>query len=198
MKPLAWIVLLVGCTGDAPSGGIAIDAASSATVDAPAAQLDASPGVLTLTSAALTNGTFPDANTCTGPGNASPVLTWTGNALNAQSFVVTLTDPDANNLIHWAIYDIPNTATGLPATVQTAYTPNNVAGAHQAESFTTGVFGYQGPCPPQEHTYRFDLYAVDAAALPGTSTDTTRNQIATLAQSHMVAKASLMASYQRP
>lgn len=198
MKRLVIAALLSGCTGTAPTGDNGTIDAPSTIGDAPVAQGDAPAGALALTSVTLTNATFPDANTCTGPGNTSPVLTWTGDAKGAQSFVLTLTDPDANDLIHWAIYDIPKTATDLPAAIQTAYMPANVATAHQAESFTSGVFGYQGPCPPAKHTYRFDLFAVDVATLPGTTMATTRNQIATLVQSHTLATVSLTASYQKP
>ncbi|CAN5610756.1 hypothetical protein BH11MYX1_BH11MYX1_33970 [soil metagenome] len=190
MKLLVLVTALVACGGDEPAA-VVTDAAGSAALDAPL-------GALALTSATLAGSMFPDANTCTGPGDTSPVLTWTGDAKGALSFAISLTDPDANNLIHWAIYDIPAGATSLPAAVQTSYMPANVTGAHQSESFTSGIYGYRGPCPPQLHTYRFDLFALDVATLPGTSMATTRNQIATLVTTHTLAKASLTASYQKP
>ena len=199
MKILALVVVLLGaCSGSEPagiddaSGSAAIDAPTGTPIDAPAA------GVLALASSTLAGSMFPAANTCTGPGNTSPVLTWTGDAKRALSFAITLTDADANNLIHWAIYDIPAAATTLPAAMQTAYMPANVTGSHQAESFTSGVYGYQGPCPPQLHTYRFDLFALDVATLPGTSMSTTRDQIATLVTAHTLAKAALTATYKKP
>lgn len=199
MKWLVLVSFIAACSDDIHGHTLPVDAyifedapGSGGPHDAPAA------GALTITSADLASGSFPDANTCTGPGNTSPVFTWTGNALNAQSFVLTLTDPDANNLIHWAIYDIPATATGLPANVEKTYEPANVAGAHQTASAQAAIRGYYGPCPPVLHTYRFDLYGLDVAVLPGTSMATTRANVVAAATTHMVSHASFTATYQKP
>jgi hypothetical protein len=185
------LVLLAGC-GSSPAPA-SIDAAT--THDA---AIDSAAGALALTSPELASGTFPDANTCTGPGNTSPQFLWTGDTHAAQSFALTLTDPDAGNLIHWTIYDIPGSATGLPADVMKAYAPANVSGAHQTDSYMAGMKGYLGPCPPALHHYRFDLYALDVATLPGTSMATTRAEVVAAAMQHVVATATLMASYQKP
>ena len=83
-----------------------------------------------------------------------------------MSYAVVLTDK-SNNLIHWVIYDIPSTATGLPANVQKAYLPSNVTGAKQTTSYQATVRGYLGPCPPSLHTYEFVVYALSVAAVPG-------------------------------
>ncbi|HEY5947743.1 MAG TPA: YbhB/YbcL family Raf kinase inhibitor-like protein [Kofleriaceae bacterium] len=111
-----------------------------------------------------------------------------------------LTDKSNNNLVHWVIYDVPATATGLPANVPKAYAPTNVAGAHQTASYQTTTTGYLGPCPPVNggaHSYEFAVYGVDVTTLPGTSMTTSRAAAVTLITEHMTAKATLTGMYMR-
>ncbi len=147
----------------------------------------------------LTEGaTIATANTCDGA-NTSPQLAWTGNTMNAQSFAVVLTDK-SNGLVHAVIYDIPASATGLPADVEKVYAPTDVPGAHQTDSYTAGMRGYRGPCPPVNggaHTYEFALFGLDVAALPGASMTTTRAQAVTLINQHKTATVTLTGMYMR-
>lgn len=137
------LVLLAACGGgsdpkatDAAIDGTTVDAA----VDAPPA------GAFTVTSPMLAAGAlFDAANTCDGA-NTSPQLVWTAGPTGTMSYAVVFTDK-TNALIHWIIYDIPASATGLPADVQKAYMPSNVTGAKQTLSYQN-VRGYLGPCPP--------------------------------------------------
>ena len=87
-------------------------------------------------------------------------------------------------LVHWVIYDIPPTATGLPAGVENVYAPGNVAGAHQTVSVHAPTVGYYGPCPPAVHNYQFAIYALDTAPLPGASASTTRPEAIGEIQTH--------------
>ncbi|MDQ3335960.1 MAG: YbhB/YbcL family Raf kinase inhibitor-like protein [Myxococcota bacterium] len=192
MKRIA-LVLLVGCGG---SGGPAADAAidSIGTIDA---ALDAPPaGAFALTSPMLAAGAaFNAANTCNGA-NTSPQLAWTAGPAGTMSYAIIFTDK-SNNLIHWVIYDIPASATGLPADVQKAYMPNNVAGAKQTLSYQA-VRGYLGPCPPVLHTYEFVVYALDVATLPGVTMNSTRAQLAPVILDHDLGMAALSGTYQQP
>jgi Raf kinase inhibitor-like YbhB/YbcL family protein len=202
MKRLAILILLAACGGDDSSSAqadAAIDGSGSAGTDA---AVDAPPsgGMLTLTSPVLTEGAMiAEANTCDGA-NTSPQLAWTGNAMGAQSYAVVLTDKTFNNLVHWVIYDISPTATGLPAAVQKVYEPTNVMGAHQTASYQATTRGYLGSCPPTNdgaHTYEFAVYGIDAATLPGATMGTTRDQALTLIMQHDTAKATLTGTYDR-
>ena len=197
MKRLAIAFLVASCGGDDSTpaqGDAAVDGATAvdASVDAP------SQGTFTLTSPMLApSAAIAMANTCDGA-NTSPELTWTGNAMGALSYAVVFTDTN-NDLVHWVIYDIPATATGLPANVQKAYAPNNVAGAHQTQSYQA-VRGYLGPCPPAQdgaHIYEFAVYGLDVATLPGTTMATTRAQAVPLILQHQTAKATLTGMYDR-
>ncbi|KAF0201926.1 MAG: PEBP family [Gallionellaceae bacterium] len=112
------------------------------------------------------------ANTfgCTG-GNLSPALNWKHAPTGTSSFAVTVYDPDAptgSGWWHWLAYDIPATATGLPASaVGSAALPE---GAKQGRNdFGTRNFG--GACPPpgdKPHRYVITVHAlkVDKLEVP--------------------------------
>jgi hypothetical protein len=202
MKRLALLALLAACGGDDSNAqsdaSIDIDSSGGGSADA-AIDSPSSGGMFTLTSPMLTEGAaIAAANTCDGA-NTSPQLVWAGNAMSAMSFAVVLTDK-TNNLVHWVIYDVPGSATGLPAAVEKTYAPANVAGAHQTASYQATTRGYLGPCPPQgggAHTYEFAVYGLDVATLPGATMATTRAQAVPLITQHMTAKATLTGMYTR-
>lgn len=196
MKRLA-ITLLVGCTGSSP-GGSPKDAAlvehdAPTQHDAPTAG-----GGFVLTSPSLSeNGTFVAANTCDGA-NDSPAFAWDNAPLGTLAYALVLTDTTIS-LTHAVIYDIPESANGLPAALAKVYAPVAPAGTHQALSISN-MPGYSGPCPPQgqaAHVYEFALYALDAAALPGASMTSTRAQLTPLITQHMIAKTTLTGIYAR-
>ncbi|MEO8552937.1 MAG: YbhB/YbcL family Raf kinase inhibitor-like protein [Kofleriaceae bacterium] len=190
-------VFMVGCSGDKPDPGIGIDA--YIFEDAPAPPADGASGPLVLTSLQLTEGgTFPALHTCDDPANSSPELAWTGDNHGALSYAVELLDT-ANDLTHSIIYDIPVSAHELPAALAKVYAPPAPAGTHQAKSISNTP-GYYGPCPPPAdpaHLYKFTLYALDVATLPGTNANTARADLIPLIDAHKLATASLTSSYDR-
>lgn len=103
----------------------------------------------------------------------------------------------SNGLVHSVTYDIPSSRLDLPANVQKAYQPNNVAGAKQTTAYDNNTRGYLGPCPPNEHTYEFALYAIDVVQLPGATMSTTRAQIVPIIQAHDLGVAKLTGKYQQ-
>lgn len=123
---------------------------------------------------------------CTG-GNVSPAVEWRNLPRGTKSLALLVHDPDAptgSGFWHWAVYNIPPTATGL------ARGAGNRQSALPAPAFggttdfldtgTTGGNGnYAGPCPPQAdrpHRYVFTLYALavedlqQAGGIPRTGT----------------------------
>ena len=189
------LVLLVACGGggdDKPVDASSTDGTSiDAAIDAPVG------GTFTLTSPMLTAGAmFDAANTCNGA-NTSPQLVWSAGPAGTMSYAAVFTDK-SNNLVHWVIYDIPASATGLPANVEKAYLPNNVTGAKQTLSYQATTRGYLGPCPPVLHTYEFVVYALDVATLPGATMATTRAQATQIILAHDLASAALGGMYMQP
>jgi len=101
---------------------------------------------------------IPAAFSCDGD-NESPDINWSGAPAATQSFAVSMLDPDAGNFVHWVVYGISESATGIP---QGATDENDLAdGGRQGEN-SRGEVGYTGPCPPSgTHTYVFTVYALD-------------------------------------
>ncbi|HLI78377.1 MAG TPA: YbhB/YbcL family Raf kinase inhibitor-like protein [Candidatus Binataceae bacterium] len=111
---------------------------------------------LQITSPAISDGgRIPTQFTCDGE-NKSPPLTWTGVPSNAKSLALLVEDPDApsGTFVHWVVYDISPSSTGIK--------PSNVEGTEGLNS--AGKAAYMGPCPPRgnPHHYHFRLYALDS------------------------------------
>jgi len=123
------------------------------------------PPTIQLTVAGMTDGgRYPMANAAQGP---SPALSWSVVPAGTQSFTILLHDPDPvlnksalNDVTHWLIYNIPGTATSLPAGVAAGNLPD---GTMQAANIT-GQPAYFGPAPPAGHGihhYTFEIFALD-------------------------------------
>jgi Raf kinase inhibitor-like YbhB/YbcL family protein len=192
MRPLLLLALLAGCGNDSlPStADAAIDAfVLDGQFDGPSAQF-------TLTSPTITDGgTFPLSGACTTKGgmNESPQLVFANAPAGTMSFAVVLTDL-SNSLVHCAIYDVPGTATGLPANVDKIYAPTAVPGAHQTNNYS-GTRGYAGPCPPNAHMYQFKVYALATSSLPNSTMSTTKEQLVTTSSGSNLGTATLTATF---
>jgi len=184
------LVLAFGCGGDpAPddagndafvaADAVIVESDAPDTVDAPAAAdarvavdavslVDAPSTGFTLTSPAYAEGgVIPRTHVCTMQGgmNASPPLAWSGAPAGTMSYAIFFTDA-TTNFRHSAIYDIPATLTELTADVDRTTMPSDVPGARQPRGYP-GTPGYAGPCPGAMHRYRFTIYAINTANLPG-------------------------------
>lgn len=129
----------------------------------------------TLTSPDLKNGVFDNKHVLNGFGckgeNLSPALEWRHLPAGTKSLALQVYDPDAptgSGFWHWAVYNIPPTATGLAqgAGNQPSRLPAGAFGGN-TDFMDTGATGgngnYGGPCPPagdKPHRYVFTLYAV--------------------------------------
>jgi Raf kinase inhibitor-like YbhB/YbcL family protein len=106
---------------------------------------------------------------CTGK-NISPEIKWHNAPAGTKSFAMIMHDPDAptnvGGFTHWAIVNIPASATGLRQGAGNGQLPEHAISV--ANGFdNTGVTGmngnYGGPCPPEgdkPHRYVFTLYAL--------------------------------------
>jgi len=133
------------------------------------------PGNFLLSSPAFKNNVFTTENIagsfgCTG-GNISPELAWKGAPDGTKSFAVTMFDADAptgSGLWHWAVFNIPASATGLATGAGDPAKKLAPEGSVQIVS-DTGVAGYTGPCPPKgdkPHHYVIVVYALKLEELP--------------------------------
>src|SRR5262245_14930550 len=127
--------------------------------------------------------------------DVSPPLSWTDVPAEAKSLALVCEDPDApkGNWVHWVLYDLAPTVTGLPEGVPASERLES-GGVQGKNDF--GRLGYGGPAPPSgTHRYFFRLYALDArlGLQPGSS----RTELSRAMEGHVRAEAELMGTYSR-
>ncbi|MEK6799519.1 MAG: YbhB/YbcL family Raf kinase inhibitor-like protein [Planctomycetota bacterium] len=130
----------------------------------------------------------------------SPELQWSHLPSGVKELALICDDPDApapEPWVHWVIFKIPATATGLSENVAKVEKPAAPAGALQGKN-SWGKIGYGGPAPPQGHGvhhYHFRLYALDAALTlpPGADKKTLLGAM----KGHTLATGELIGTYQR-
>src|SRR4029077_6814138 len=125
----------------------------------------------------------------------SPQLIWANAPANTASFVVLMHDPDApltgttEDTLHWLVWNIPGTATGLPEHVpQGAQLPD---GSRQVSA--TGPV-YRGPgagAAGPKHHYTIEVFALDAmlSVEPAGTWQETRAIVVKAMQGHVLGKA---------
>jgi Raf kinase inhibitor-like YbhB/YbcL family protein len=106
---------------------------------------------------------FPDENTGLGDAeNVSPEIDWEGAPEGTQSFAIALHDlaflQNGDPFTHWVMWNIPGSATGLPAALPSGTEPGVPAANTQQVSFNpdNGYAG-SGACG---NVYEFVLYAL--------------------------------------
>jgi Raf kinase inhibitor-like YbhB/YbcL family protein len=141
-------------------------------------------------------GQIPVRYTCEGEDIAPPLM-WEDLPPGAKSLALIVDDPDAPDpaaprmtWVHWVLYDIPPTTTGLPEGGRPA-----LVGSHDGVNDWKRT-GYGGPCPPiGRHRYFFKLYALDA--LLGDLQRPTKARLEQAMQGHVLAQAELIGTYQK-
>jgi Raf kinase inhibitor-like YbhB/YbcL family protein len=169
--------------------------------------------VMTLTTTAWTDGgTIPARHAQIGD-EVSPPLSWTGAPEGTGSFVLIVHDLDAmtnppndytaplrdtNDVLHWLVWNIPPTATGLPEGVPQG--PQQPDGMRQISQ--SGPY-YRGPAAPATgpaHHYVFELYALDTTInIPAADASPAEVRAAVKAAmaTHIRGKATLVGLYRR-
>ncbi|HEY2525430.1 MAG TPA: YbhB/YbcL family Raf kinase inhibitor-like protein [Candidatus Binataceae bacterium] len=153
---------------------------------------------LAITSTAFTAGaSIPVGYSCKSPKVESPPLAWKGVPADAKTLVLIVKDPDApkGTFIHWVVYNLPASLSGLEAGVPLSGTLAN--GARQGAN-SLGRVGYLGPCPPPgsaPHHYHFELSALDTALdlKPGA----TANEVESATKGHVKATGELVGTFAR-
>jgi len=160
------------------------------------------PESIELTSGAFDHhGTIPLANTAYGD-NLSIDVSWRNLPPGTEALALICDDPIVampQPFVHWVVYNIPASATGLPGGMPSAASPalpgldgltNGLSGIRQP--------GYFGPRPPLDgllHAYHFRVYALDAdLELPE---GLNKEQLLEAMEGHVLATGMLMGHYQR-
>lgn len=168
----------------------------------PARPAPASLPVTSTTSMQITSSAFeeggmiPKEYTCDGDGR-NPELSFVDVPPDAKSLALIVEDPDVPKqvktdglFVHWVLFDISPTETGIPEDAWVGIEGQNGA----------GKTGFVGPCPPPQyepstHRYIFELYALDRVL--GLSEGATRDQVLEAMQGHVLAQARLIGLYSR-
>ena len=192
LRPALLITLLIlaptalaACSGAEKAGKTPLPAT---TEEVPAMTLE-------LTSTAFSEGQpIPARYTCTGE-DISPPLAWRGAPPGTQSFALIMDDPDApgRTWVHWVVFNLPASATGLPAAIRSDGDLPGEA-VHGQNSWRRNDYG--GPCPPSgTHRYFFKVYALDTAL--DLARGATKEQVLTALAGHVLAEGQLMGTYRR-
>jgi Raf kinase inhibitor-like YbhB/YbcL family protein len=165
------------------------------------------PETVTVTSSVFDHhGTVPEAYTAYGD-NTSIDLSWSNLPAGTVQLALICDDPKVVELgmmpepfVHWVAYNIPASASGLPAGMSTDAEVMGVAGLDGMINGVNGTQrpGYFGPRPPvngQLHAYHFRVYALDADLdLPA---GLNKAQLMEAVDGHVLATGMLMGHYER-
>lgn len=143
-------------------------------------------------------GEIPTRFTCEGD-DVSPALEWSGVPAGTKSLALVVDDPDAPDpkapkmvYVHWVLYGLPPSATGLPEGVaRSALPPGAKEGLNDWKRL-----GYGGPCPPiGRHRYYFKLYALSEAL--GDLGKVTKAKLLDAMKGKVIEEAAVMGTYQK-
>ena len=148
-----------------------------------------------VTSTAFAEGELiPKVYTCEGK-DISPPISWANLPEGTKSIALICDDPDApmGTWVHWVIYNIPPTETGL----KEAMPSENVLQNGTKQGITDfRKIGYGGPCPPSgTHRYFFKLYALDK--MLELDAGATKGQLLTAMEGHIVGQVQLIGKYKK-
>jgi Raf kinase inhibitor-like YbhB/YbcL family protein len=133
-------------------------------------------------------------------GNTSPPLRWEGAPSGTRQLALLCTDPDAPRAepwVHWVVYRIDASVSGLPEGLPAREQLSEPMGARQGRNDFRRL-GYGGPAPPQghgTHHYHFRLYALDTKLdlAPGA----TAGQLRDAMSGHVLGETELTGTYSR-
>jgi Raf kinase inhibitor-like YbhB/YbcL family protein len=151
---------------------------------------------LTLTTSAFRDGAaIPKKFTADGA-DLSPALAWQGAPFGTQALVLIVDDPDApmGTWVHWLVYDLPGSATGLAEGIgKGAKLPAD--SKEGANSWGNSAWG--GPSPPKgkPHRYFFKLYAL--AKPVGLAAGVAKEELLKAMAGKILAEAQVMGTYGR-
>jgi len=144
----------------------------------------------------LEGDTIPVKFTCDGT-DVSPALTWSAPPEGTKSLALICDDPDAprGTWVHWVLFNIPPTITGLPEAVVIDKDESIKGALEGVTDFGNNTYG--GPCPPRgpAHRYYFKIYAMDQ--ILELTEKATKADVEKAMKGHILAMGQLMGTYKR-
>ena len=151
------------------------------------------------------HGMVPEENSAYGA-NTSIDLSWSNLPAGTQSLALICDDPKVVEIgmmeapfVHWVVYNIPATASGLPGGLVAEAEPmvDGLAGMINGNN-GLGRSGYFGPRPPangQLHQYDFRIYALDEDL--DLAVGLNKDQLLEAIDGHVIGTGMLMGHYER-
>lgn len=185
--------LSCGCGRHAPSP--VASAQAQAKVEEKTMAITAT--ALKLSSTSIKEGQ-PISNRYTARGeNHSPQLSWQDVPEGTHELAILMFDPDApgGDFVHWIVYGIPATMTGLDMGLPGETHPDEREPFMQGRN-DSGRTGYFGPLPPpgKPHHYHYRLYALDQRLNLPANVDKGRFRQAI--KGHVLAQSEIVATYE--
>jgi Raf kinase inhibitor-like YbhB/YbcL family protein len=181
-----------------------ITTAANTPVPRSGAQLAPNARAMTMSIAAFADGSeIPVKYTQSGE-QTSPAITWTNVPAGTVTLLLHMHDLEfsrnhtTDDQLHWLVWNIPATATGLPEGVPKGSQLEN--GAYQVSASGPVYRGPGAPAAGPRHHYTFELFALDTKLdiQPGTDAFETRAAIMKAIQGHILGKAVYMGLFHRP
>ena len=139
-------------------------------------------------SAFQNNDSIPSKYTCDGS-DIIPPLNFSDIPAGTKSLTLIMDDPDApsGTWDHWIVFNMSPDTKEIKEGIEPV-------GLHGLTSSKELLYG--GPCPPdKEHRYFFKLYALDTVL--NLSEGSTKREIESSMQGHIIEQAELMGKYNR-
>ena len=192
---ILFFILIAGCIREDPqvqNRSAVKDMTAQEIIAQQTTVVGTSPGKFSLTSSGFKQGdSIPSKYTCDGK-DVSPQLYWGTAPDGTKTITLIVDDPDAPRVIftHWVLFNLPANKTSLPEGVPKI---ERLEGGGIQGRNDFGRIGYDGPCPPKPHTYRFIVYALDVELnlKPGA----TRQEVLKAMEGHVLSKTELDGKY---
>jgi len=184
--------------------GLAVTAAAQTPGAQGGGQAAPAAPVMAMTVTAFADGTDIPAKYTQAGNQTSPGITWTNVPANTVSFVLHMHDLEqsrnrtSEDQLHWLVWNIPATATGLPEGIPMGAQLQN--GAYQISASGAVYRGPGAPATGPRHHYTFEIFALDTKVdvQPGTDPFETRTMVLKAIQGHILGKAVYMGLFHRP
>jgi Raf kinase inhibitor-like YbhB/YbcL family protein len=157
---------------------------------------------LTVTSAEVKSNTLIPLDNSSWGKSISPQVSWTKGPASTKSYAVAMEDADAHlpggpPITHWLVFNIPASATSLPASLPPQGTATAPAGMVSANNIAkkTGYFGPKTP-PKSTHHYHLQVLALDET-VPLTD-GASRDDFAKAIAGHVVGTGEVVGLYTGP
>jgi Raf kinase inhibitor-like YbhB/YbcL family protein len=160
--------------------------------------------MMTMTIAGFADGSDIPAKFTQAGNQTSPAITWANPPAGTVTFLLHMHDMEvtrnhtSDDQLHWIVWNIPGSATGLPEGI-----PQGAQMANGAYQLSASGQVYRGPGAPAagpKHHYTFELLALDTKVdvQPGADAFETRTAIMKAIQGHILAKAVYGGLFHRP